>query len=128
VKTSKDERDFRPSSLKEIQQAKGYVPFKVIYTHSDGRKIDYNVGCWLSCEDLGIICSLFIVLWMALLGIYGLLLKAALDTDEKSTALWIFFAFGFIFGVFVAGAVAMHSVETALHLKYNPVQEVGMKE
>lgn len=127
MKTSKDERDFRPSSLKEIQAHEGYVPFKVVYSHSDGRKIDYNVGCYLSCEDLGIICSLFVVLWMALLGIYGLLLKAALDTDEKSTALWIFFAFGFIFAVFIAGAVGMHTVEERLNLKYNPVEEVGLQ-
>merc|ERR1711924_398852 len=65
-----------------------------IYNRSDGTQCEWNIACYLSCEDLGIICSLFIVLWACLLGIYTLLLKAALDTDEKDTALWIFFAFG----------------------------------
>jgi hypothetical protein len=39
-------------------------------------------------------CACFLTLWSCLLGIYVLLLKAALDTDEKATALWIFFVFG----------------------------------
>ena len=71
----------------------------------------------------GIICSLFIVLWACLLGIYTLLLKAALDTDEKDTALWIFFAFGVLFTMFVAGAVGMNQVEEALNEKYNPKED-----
>ena len=104
------------------------MPFKLIYHHSSGKSIDYNIGCYLSCEDIGIISALFIVLWMCLLGIYTLLLKAALDTDEKSTALWIFFAFGFIFVLFVTGAVGMHKVETVLNEKYNPTPEVGLNE
>ena len=111
-----------------MQAAKGYVPFKMVYNHSDGRKIDYNIGCWLSCEDIGIIGSLFMVLWAALLGTYTLLLKAALDTDEKSTALWIFFAFGVIFTLFVTGAVGMNRVEEALNAKYNPVEEIGFAD
>ena len=57
--------------------------------------------------------SLFIVLWACLLGIYTLLLRP-LWTDEKDTALWIFFAFGVLFTMFVAGAVGMNQVEEAL--------------
>ena len=60
---------------------------------------------------------LCLTLWSTLVGIYVLLLKAALDTDEKSTALWIFFAFGVIFTLFVAGAVAMNRIEEALAAK-----------
>ena len=104
------------------------MPFKLVYHHSAGHDVDINLGCYLSCEDLGIIGSLFIVLWMCLLGIYTLLLKAALDTDEKSTALWVFFAFGVIFTLFVTGSVGMNRVETALNEKYNPTQEIGLKE
>ena len=104
------------------------MPFKLVYHHSAGHDVDINLGCFLSCEDLGIIGSLFIVLWMCLLGIYTLLLKAALDTDEKSTALWIFFAFGVIFTLFVTGSGGMNRVEIALNEKYTPTQEIGLKE
>ncbi|KAH8091447.1 hypothetical protein JL720_5750 [Aureococcus anophagefferens] len=118
VQGSKDERDFRPASLKEIQEKKGYVPFKLVYHHSAST----STSCFLSCEDLGIIGSLFIVLWMCLLGIYTLLLKAALDTDEKSTALWIFFAFGVIFTLFVAG----RGHERRDRAQERPTQEIGL--
>lgn len=78
------------------------------------------MGSWLSLQDIGIICACFIMLWSCLLGLYVLLLKAALDTDEKSTALWIYFVFGVIFVIFVAGAVFMNKVEKDLDAKYNP--------
>ena len=106
----RDERQSRPSTLKEMNAQRGYSPYKCIYNRSDGTQCEWNIACYLSCEDLGIICSLFIVLWACLLGIYTLLLKAALDTDEKDTALWIFFAFGVLFTMFVAGAVGMNQV------------------
>lgn len=104
-------------------QADEYSAFVCKYTKSTGEVVDYNVGCGLSCEDIGIIASCFVMLWSALLGIYVLLLKAALDTDEKSTALWIFFAFGLIFVVFVAGSVYMSNVERSLYTKFNPVAD-----
>ena len=119
----RDERQSRPSTLKEMNAQRGYSPFKCIYNRSDGTQCEWNIACYLSCEDLGIICSLFIVLWACLLGIYTLLLKAALDTDEKDTALWIFFAFGVLFTMFVAGAVGMNQVEEALNEKYNPKED-----
>lgn len=97
-----------------------YSAFVCKYTTSQGEQVDYNVGFYLSCEDIGIIASCFVMLWSALLGIYVLLLKAALDTDEKSTALWIFFAFGLIFVLFVAGSVYMSNVERSLYTKFNP--------
>ena len=119
----RDERQSRPSTLKEMNAQRGYSPFKCIYNRSDGTQCEWNIACYLSCEDLGMICSLFIVLWACLLGIYTLLLKAALDTDEKDTALWIFFAFGVLFTMFVAGAVGMNQVEEALNEKYNPKED-----
>ena len=119
----RDERQSRPSTLKEMNAQRGYSPYKCIYNRSDGTQCEWNIACYLSCEDLGIICSLFIVLWACLLGIYTLLLKAALDTDEKDTALWIFFAFGVLFTMFVAGAVGMNQVEEALNEKYNPKED-----
>merc|ERR1712010_114377 len=103
----RDERQSRPSTLKEMNAQRGYSPFKCIYNRSDGTQCEWNIACYLSCEDLGIICSLFIVLWACLLGIYTLLLKAALDTDEKDTALWIFFAFGVLFIVEVRTNIAL---------------------
>ena len=119
----RDERQIRPSTLKEMNAQRGYSPFKCIYNRSDRTQCEWNIACYLSCEDLGIICSLFIVLWACLLGIYTLLLKAALDTAEKDTALWIFFAFGVLFTMFVAGAVGMNQVEEALNEKYNPKED-----
>ena len=57
------------------------------------------------------------------MGGLSVLLKAALDTDDKDTALWIFFAFGVLFTMFVAGAVGMNQVEEALNEKYNPKED-----
>lgn len=81
--SSKDERDFRPASIKELYAHQKYEPWLAVYTKSDGSKIDLNWGCWLTCQDVAIIISCFITLWSILLGLYVLLLKAALDTDEK---------------------------------------------
>lgn len=119
----KDSRQSRPSTLREMNAAAGYVPYKCLYNRSDGTQCEWNVACYLSCEDLGIICALFTVLWASLIGIYTLLLKAALDTDEKDTALWIFFAFGVLFTLVVTGAVGMHRVEEHLNQKYNPTED-----
>ena len=118
-----DERNAKIPRAGEAPRTRGFSPFKCIYNRSDGTQCEWNIACYLSCEDLGIICSLFIVLWACLLGIYTLLLKAALDTDEKDTALWIFFAFGVLFTMFVAGAVGMNQVEEALNEKYNPKED-----
>ena len=37
--------------------------------------------------------------------------------------MWIFFAFGVLFTMFVAGAVGMNQVEEALNEKYNPKED-----
>jgi len=124
--SSKDERDFRefsslerkqltettnvgPASIQELYAHQKYKPFKAVYTKSNGEKIDLNVGCWLACQDLAIMLSILLTLWAFLLAIYALLVKAALDTDEKSTALWIFFVFGCFFVVGVVGSAFMVS-------------------
>ena len=62
----RDERQSRPSTLKEMNAQRGYSPYKCIYNRSDGTQCEWNIACYLSCEDLGIICSLFIVLWACL--------------------------------------------------------------
>jgi len=119
--SSKDERDFRPSSVKEMLAAQNYKPYVLIYSHSSGEKVEYNVGCWLNCQDIGIICACFVALWSILLGIYTLLLKAALDTDESSTAMFLFLGFGILFTLVVTGSVFMNGVEETLAAKYAPV-------
>ncbi|KAJ1459908.1 hypothetical protein M885DRAFT_510335 [Pelagophyceae sp. CCMP2097] len=124
--SSKDDRTFRPSSLKELYAITAYKPFVLNYTKSTGEVVEYNVASYLSCEDLGIMCACFLTLWSCLLGIYVLLLKAALDTDEKATALWIFFVFGVIFVLFVLGAVGMNGIEEHLIAKHNPKVEEAL--
>ena len=46
----RDERQSRPSTLKEMNAQRGYSPFKCIYNRSDGTQCEWNIACYLSCE------------------------------------------------------------------------------
>jgi hypothetical protein len=72
------------SSYAEYMQRRGYEPLCFDNSAQD---------CWV------IFCS-YIFIWSFLVGFYCLLLKAALRTDDESTALWMF---AFIF----AGAASL---------------------
>ena len=89
----KDDRSFRPSSLKEMNLANNYEP---LVWNIGGREIP--VGCGNDLEDIGIITSCYITLWALLVAFYAMMLKAALDTDEQSTTLYSFLFMGIFFG------------------------------
>jgi len=65
----------RPRSYAEYLQQRDYHP----------------LCCQNTGEDLMIIFACYMFLWSFTIGFYSLLLKAALLTDEDSTALYIFF-------------------------------------
>ena len=71
----------------------------------------WNVGCGNSLEDIGIISTCYITLWSFLVGLYSLLLKATLDTDDQGTVLYAFLFFGILFFLMVAGAVYTGTME-----------------
>mmetsp|Transcript_13815 Transcript_13815/g.27545 ORF Transcript_13815/g.27545 Transcript_13815/m.27545 type:complete len:153 (+) Transcript_13815:119-577(+) len=104
----KDSRSFRPNTIAEINAAAGYQPLVMTM----GGKT-WNVGCGNSVEDIGIITTCYVTLWSFLVALYSLLLKAVLDTDDQSTALYTFCFFGVIFVVMVAGAVYTGQLEEA---------------
>lgn len=103
---SKDSRSFRPSTLAEINAATNYSPL----TMTIGGKV-VGIGCGNSVEDIGIITSCYVTLWSILVAFYALLLKAVIDTDDQSTALFTFLFFGVIFVIMVAGAVYTGQLE-----------------
>jgi len=73
----------------------------------------WGIGCGNSVEDIGIITSCYVTLWSLLVALYSLLLKAVIDTDDQSTALFTFLFFGVIFVLMVAGAVYTGQLEQA---------------
>ncbi|GMH89969.1 hypothetical protein TrVE_jg7053 [Triparma verrucosa] len=104
----KDSRSFRPNTIAEINAAMNYQPLTMQMCGST-----WNIGCGNSVEDIGIITTCYITLWSSLLALYSLLLKAILDTDEQSTALYTFLFFGVIFVFMVGGAVYTGQLEEA---------------
>ncbi|GMI45178.1 hypothetical protein TrCOL_g10636 [Triparma columacea] len=102
----KDSRSFRPNTLAEINASTNYQPLTVDMCGST-----WGVGCGNSVEDIGIISSCYITLWSLLVALYSLLLKAVIDTDDQSTALFTFLFFGVIFVVMVGGAVYTGQLE-----------------
>lgn len=74
---SKDARSFRPSTLAEINMMNRYEPLEL----KIGDKT-YGIGCGNSLEDVLLICGCILALWSFVLGVSGLLLKSAIDTDR----------------------------------------------
>ncbi len=93
---SKDSRLFRPSSMQELLDVQNYKPFTL---NCCGRKIP--ILCGQSGEDWIIIMLSYIALWSFLLFFVSLLLKGALDSVHRHTALWMMFWF------FLASVIAL---------------------
>lgn len=73
---SKDARSFRPSTLAELNLMNRYEPLEL---HCGGKT--FGIGCGNSLEDVLLISGCILALWMFVLGVSGLLLKSAIDTD-----------------------------------------------
>lgn len=73
---SKDARSFRPSTLAEINMMNHYEPLEMSCCGKT-----YGIGCGNSLEDVLLICGCILALWSFVLGVSGLLLKSAIDTD-----------------------------------------------
>lgn len=74
---SKDARSFRPSTLAEINSMNRYEPLEL----NIGGKT-FGIGCGNSLEDVLLISGCILALWSFILGVTGLLLKSAIDTDR----------------------------------------------
>lgn len=85
---SKDARSFRPSTLAEINLMNRYEPLEM----QCGGKT-YGIGCGNSLEDVLLISGCILALWSFVLGVSGLLLKSAIDTDRYARI--SFFSLGF---------------------------------
>lgn len=92
--------------MAEINLANNYEPL----VWNIGGKI-IPIGCGNDLEDVGIITACYITLWSMLVAFYAMLLKAALDTDEQSTALFSFLFLGVFFVCMVGGAVYTGQME-----------------
>lgn len=74
---SKDARSVRPSTLAEINMMNRYEPLELKIAGKT-----YGIGCGNSLEDVLLICGCILALWSFVLGVSGLLLKSAIDTDR----------------------------------------------
>ncbi len=83
---TKDSRLFRPSSMEELLAVQRYKPLTV---NICGYKVP--IACGQSGEDCIIITLSYIALWSFILFFVSLLLKGALDTVYRHTALWMMF-------------------------------------
>ena len=83
---SKDARSFRPSTLAEINLMNRYEPLEV---QCCGKT--WGIGCGNSLEDVLLIAGCILALWSFVLGVSGLLLKSAIDTDRYATNKFPFF-------------------------------------
>lgn len=90
---SKDARSFRPSTLAEINMMNRYEPLEMKMCGKT-----YGIGCGNSLEDVLLISGCILALWSFILGVSGLLLKSAIDTDRYATTS-PFFSLGFREGV-----------------------------
>ncbi|CAN0467449.1 unnamed protein product [Hapterophycus canaliculatus] len=73
---SKDARSFRPSTLAEINMMNRYEPLEMSCCGKT-----FGIGCGNSLEDVLLISGCILALWSFVLGVSGLLLKSAIDTD-----------------------------------------------
>lgn len=103
---SKDARSFRPSTLAEINMVNKYKPLTV---KCGSRSVP--ILCGNSLEDFLLICGCIFALWMFVLGLTSLLLKSALDTDLRHTAVWIYFWMFILGSLLLAGSIATGQVE-----------------
>lgn len=83
---SKDARSFRPSTLAEINMMNRYEPLELKIAGKT-----YGIGCGNSLEDVLLICGCILALWSFVLGVSGLLLKSAIDTDRYLAAKCVVF-------------------------------------
>lgn len=88
--SNKDPRSFRPGSLEEIHAMNEYRP----------------LCCGSSGKDVLLIAACYTAFYSLALGLFALLLKGALQTDDvHQTLLWSFLVIGVIFACLVGGAV-----------------------
>ncbi|CAM9819455.1 unnamed protein product, partial [Choristocarpus tenellus] len=105
---SKDARSFRPSTLAEVNVMSNYEPLTL---QCGSRSIP--IGCGNNVEDLLLISSCLMALWCFLLGIFGLMLKSAVDSTDSHTALWVYFWLFIAFILMTGGMIATGQVERA---------------
>ncbi len=92
---TKDSRLFRPDSMAELLHIQNYKPVTLnIFGH------EVAIFCGQNTEDFIIIVLSYIALWSLILFFISMLLKGALDTVYRHTALWMMF---WIFLVSVIG-------------------------
>lgn len=112
---TKDLRSLRPTTMAEANRMANYEPWEVdtpeCLKERCGDKL--GIGCGNTREDLLLISACLGTLWTFVMAFFGLLTKAALDTDEKHTALWIYFWFGLFFFFAVGGAVSTGQMQRA---------------
>jgi hypothetical protein len=88
----KKKTSFRPDSLEEINAMEKYEPVTMQFAGKT-----WNVGCGNDWEDIFLILTCYGSLWSFLIAFYSLLLKGAIDSDEKNTLLYMYLTFGIIY-------------------------------
>ena len=80
-----------PRTYEERWAKNGYVPLTAQTLDENDDVKNLYIGCGKSTEDLILLVSGTLVLFMFMVTIFGILLKAQLDGDETGLVLWSFF-------------------------------------
>lgn len=97
----------RPKTMEEKWEQMGYQPFVFQSLDPDNNIKKIHVGLGRSKEDLLLIGSFMCGFWALLFGLFSILMKASLDSDETNFALWAYFYFLCFFMLFVILAVIL---------------------
>jgi len=107
----------RPKTMEEKWELLGYVPLVFQSLDPDNNIKNVHIGLGRSKEDLLLIASSMVAMWSVLFMLFGILLKASLDSDETNYVYYAFFYFlVFFFLVVLLGTL----------LSNTDVEELGL--
>lgn len=89
-----------PRNREELYDQTGYNPLVVLGVGEDGEIVKTQVAFGLSLEDVLLITAVMIFFYSSLLGIFGILLQASLDSLGSNFVMYSYFYFA-LFAFFV---------------------------
>uniref|UniRef100_A0A6T7E7G4 Uncharacterized protein n=1 Tax=Florenciella parvula TaxID=236787 RepID=A0A6T7E7G4_9STRA len=107
----------RPKTLVEKWEQIGYSPLVFQSLDPDNNIKNFYIGLGRSKEDILLIGASQSGFWSLLLMLFGILMKASLESDETNFALWAYFYFLIFFGCVCTLAVVLSKTD---------VEELGL--
>lgn len=123
-----DDRQFHAPSVEDYNKVVNYKPLVYKYYGVDGSIKEIQIGCGYSSEDLCYFTCFYLALWSFVLGLFALLLKANLDTDENSIALWFYFVLFILLVAVAFVSITVNQINRAKELAKQKAEEAEMAE